>query len=51
MGTKKDERPEDELVELGPGVFSDEAEDRESDASDQSEMSEQDQEEGDEAKV
>ena len=51
MGMKKNERTEDELVEVNPGVLSDEAEDRESNASDQSDMSEQQEEEGDEAKV
>jgi hypothetical protein len=51
MAMKQNEPTEDELVEVGPGVFSDEAEDRETDASDSSEMNEQEKEEGEEAKV
>ena len=40
MGSKKEQRNDDELVEVGPGVFSDEAEDHGTKSADEAEVTE-----------
>ena len=49
MSTKKEQRTDDELVEVGAGELSDEAEDRESNSAEEAEVTEDEEE--DAAKV
>ena len=50
MSTKKEQRTDDELVEVGAGELTDEAEDRERNSAEEAEVTE-DEEEEDAAKV